>query len=54
MLRYSLLDMMDCLPFDKVRVKGEVLKAVRKLLVRKLSWSLGLTDMQGNVLKWEE
>lgn len=51
MLRYSLLDMMDCLAFDKVRVKGEVLKAVRKLLVRRLSWSLGLTDMQGNVLR---
>ena len=51
MLRFSLLRMMDWLSFDKVQVKGEVLKAVRKLLVRKLSWSLGLTDMQGNVLR---
>lgn len=51
MLCFSLLQMIDCFSFDRVWVKGEVLKAVRKPLVRKLSWGLGLTDMQGNVLR---
>lgn len=51
MLRFSFLGMMDCLSFNKVQVKGEVLKAVKKLLVRKLCWSSGLTDVQGNVLR---
>lgn len=51
MLRFSFLRMMDCLSFNKVQVKGEVLKAVRKLLVGKLCWSSELTDVQGNVLR---
>lgn len=55
MLRFSLPEVMDWLSFDRVQVKGEVLKAVRMLLARKLSWSLGLTAMQGyGVEKWEE
>lgn len=49
MLCSSLLRMMDCLSFDKVQVKTEALKAVRSRLVRKLNWSLGLTDMHSNV-----
>lgn len=40
--------MMDCLSFDKVQVKGEVLKAVRKAACQK-RWSSGLTDTRGNV-----
>lgn len=41
---------MDCLSFDKVRVKGEVLKAVRKLLVKKD----GVQDLQmRKVMCWE-